>query len=255
LFTKNSLTNVIKYDTIISEAIQTQSNIKQNREVNEMKLMSNGKRFTQGAGGEKTISEMTISMEEVMNAINGSELTADEKKTMAKEYVMGRMTAIEVMKAVVVTETVEITETAEVKEITKIRRAVVSLANKINSKIKDLSRAFKKAWAIIKGKTIQSKVAGVSFGNTQKALVKLTRYNPKEISVNLARENNEHDSNAVAVTVSVNNSKAYQIGFLPRELAQYIAKLMDSGIVLTSVFKGVTGGGDYTYGALIELKI
>ena len=60
-------------------------------------------------------------------------------------------------------------------------------------------------------------VSGVTFGNNQKALEHLTKYNSGKISVELVRENNEHDANAVAVTISVNNSKAYQIGFLPRK--------------------------------------
>ena len=42
-----------------------------------------------------------------------------------------------------------------------------------------LSAAFKKAWELIKGKAIESKVAGVTKGNRQKALHRiLTHYTP-----------------------------------------------------------------------------
>jgi len=149
--------------------------------------------------------------------------------------------------------------TAEPKsEITRIRRAVATLANKINRKLKNLSASFKKAWAVIKGKTILSKVNGVSFGNSQTALQHLLKYEPQDIAVELIREpNNEHDENAVGVHVSAKDSKTYQIGFLPRDLAQYMAKLIDKGIMITATFKGVTGGTEYyhNYGALIELRI
>jgi len=140
--------------------------------------------------------------------------------------------------------------------ISNIRKAVASLANKINGKIKNLSAAFKKAWAVIKGAAVPSKVAGVSFGNIQAALRRLTRYSPEAVSVELERDrDNAHDANAIAVAVSVNSSRAYRIGFLPRELAQYMAKIMDSGMRLAAAFKGVTGGsaGFDTYGALIEV--
>ena len=143
------------------------------------------------------------------------------------------------------------------KNIQEIRKAVATLANRINKKLKNLSAAFKRAWAVIKGKTITSKVSGVTYGNTQTALARLTKYNVQDVNVELTRESdNKYDVNAVGVQVSVKGSKAYQIGFLPRELAQYMAKLMDNGIKLTAAFKGVTGGTEiyHNYGVLIEIK-
>jgi hypothetical protein len=142
--------------------------------------------------------------------------------------------------------------------ITEIRRAVATLANQINKKIKNLSRAFKKAWAIIKGKTIQSKVAGVSFNGTQQVLERLASINVEEVEINLVREaQNEFDANAIAVTVNVNKNKApRKIGYLPSDLAQYMAKLIDKGLKLTAAFKGVTGGMEGCFrGALIEIKL
>jgi len=212
------------------------------------------------------INNIGKNLDDIMTAINAAELTKEESQKVLVKVLNHDMTvedAIAEVKPVEVVEAVEIetveavaAETVKTREITKIRKAVATLANKINGKIKNLSAAFRKAWAVIKGKTIQSKVAGVSFGNTQKALSRLTKYNPKAVSVELIRENNEHDINAIAVTVSVNNSKAYKIGFLPRDLAQYITKLIDNGITLITSFKGITGGTEYykSYGALIDIK-
>jgi hypothetical protein len=144
------------------------------------------------------------------------------------------------------------------KNIQEIRRAVATLANKINKKLKNLSASFKKAWAVIKGQIIQSKVSGTSFNGTQQVLERLTTVDAGKVTVGLVREaNNEYDANAVAITVNVNKSKPpRKIGYLPRDLAQYMAKLIDKGIALTATFKGVTGGmeGCY-YGAVIEIKL
>ena len=75
-----------------------------------------------------------------------------------------------------------------------------------------LSAAFKKAWELIKGKAIESKVAGVTKGNRQKALHRiLTHYTPNQVRVWLERDKaNLHDNNAVAVMISVNNSIVVQ---------------------------------------------
>ena len=223
----------------------------------------------QSQAAKVNISNIGKNLDDIMNTIKAADLTKEEsQKVLVKvlnhdmtiEDAIAEVRPVEVVEAIeaVEVETVEAVaaETVKTREITKIRKAVATLANKINGKIKNLSAAFRKAWAVIKGKTIQSKVAGVSFGNTQKALQQLTKYSPKAVSVELIRENNEHDINAIAVTVSVNNSKTYKIGFLPRDLSQYMAKLIDNGITLITSFKGVTGGTEYykSYGALIDIK-
>jgi hypothetical protein len=191
--------------------------------------------------------------------INGTRFT--QTGTMTSDRLAGQMlkTGEEKMRAFLAERFPEIYGTpveAKTSTITNIRKAVASLANKINGKIKNLSAAFKKAWAIIKGKVVTSRIAGVTFGNSQTVLQRLTRYNLQDINVELVRVNNEHDVNAVGVDVSVRGSQGYRIGFLPRNLAQYISKLIDNGIALITTFKGVTGGAEYyhNYGALIEIK-
>ena len=144
------------------------------------------------------------------------------------------------------------------KNITKVRKQVATIANRINRKIKDLSAAFKRAWQIVKGRVLVSKVSGVTFGNRQAALRKLDRLDTSSVNVSLEREQgNPHDTDAVKVNVSVGNGKGYHLGYVPRELASLIAPLLDKGIGLIARFKGVTGGyyEDMHHGALITVEM
>jgi hypothetical protein len=73
-------------------------------------------------------------------------------------------------------------------------------------------------------KPIEVKVAGVSFGNRQKALERLTYYAPEEILVILVPEpENPYDPNAIAVQVLVAGAKKpYCLGYIPRTDIQKI---------------------------------
>ena len=65
-----------------------------------------------------------------------------------------------------------------------------------------LTNAFKMAWAITKQKRVNTSVADVTFGNRQKALNQLGRYETGSVAVTLEREaGNEYDANAVRVMV------------------------------------------------------
>ena len=129
------------------------------------------------------------------------------------------------------------------KNIREIRKAVVTLANRINKKTKDLSSSFKRAWQIVKGKELVTRVKGVTFGNRRKALKHLSRYTKERINVNLVRDyGNKYDNNAIKVIVSVDNGRGYTIGFLPKEIAEEIAILIDKGFDLIAKYKTITGG-------------
>ena len=87
--------------------------------------------------------------------------------------------------------------------------AICTLANQINKKLKNLSTSFKKAWQLAKAGVIQSKISGVTFGNVQRALQRLTQYSPDNISVELIRQrNNEHDANAIGFMYQLKALKA-----------------------------------------------
>lgn len=125
------------------------------------------------------------------------------------------------------------------KNIHAIRRIVATMANRLKKMGLTLSAAFKKAWELIKGNTIESKIAGVTKGNRQKALARIAAaYRPNQVRVWLERDKaNLHDNNAIAVMISVNRSVAYKIGYIPRNLAYVIS----AGISLKTVFKEVRG--------------
>jgi hypothetical protein len=145
------------------------------------------------------------------------------------------------------------------KDIHIIRRMAATMANRLKKMGLTLSAAFKKAWELIKGKAINTKVAGVTKGNRQKALHRIiTAYRPEQVNVMLERDKaNLYDNNAVKVIISVNGSKSYDLGCIPRNLAYVVSALMDKGIELTAAFKEVRGR--YTpymnYGAVITLRL
>ena len=145
------------------------------------------------------------------------------------------------------------------KNITKIRRIVATMANRLKKMGLTLSAAFKKAWALIKGKAVETKVAGVTKGSRQRALHRiLTAYRPEQVAVHLERDKaNLHDNNAVKIIISVNGSTAYDLGYIPRNLAYVVAAIMDKGIDLAASFKAVTGkyAPYMNYGAAITLQL
>ncbi|MDR1250618.1 MAG: hypothetical protein LBK62_00470, partial [Treponema sp.] len=97
------------------------------------------------------------------------------------------------------------------------KSAVCRIANRIS---RDVSRhdAFVQAWAIVKAGGLELAVRGVSFGNRQEALKRLTRYAPEQVRAVLVPEpGNQADPGAVAVMVGVNGGRGlYRIGYVPR---------------------------------------
>ena len=145
------------------------------------------------------------------------------------------------------------------RNIHTIRRIVATMANRLKKMGLTLSAAFKKAWSLIKGKAIESKVAGVTKGNRQKALHRiLTHYTPNQVRVWLERDKaNLHDNNAIAVMISVNRSVAYKIGYIPRNLAYVVSALIDKGFYIKAMFKEIRGhyASYMNYGAVITLQL
>jgi len=141
---------------------------------------------------------------------------------------------------------------------TRVRKQVTTIANRLYRKLGNLSAAFKRAWQIVKGRILVSKIAGVTFGNRQAALKKLEQYNTGMINVSLQREaGNTYDANAIKVNVTVGTGSQYQLGYVPKDLAAVLAPLMDKGIELIARFKRVIGGvlDNHSYGALITVEI
>jgi len=82
-----------------------------------------------------------------------------------------------------------------------MKKTALTIANAIyDTTENDLAASFKAAWAITKRGSLNTPVAGVTFGNRQRALNRLERYETENIAVTLERERgNAYDQNAVKI--------------------------------------------------------
>ena len=89
---------------------------------------------------------------------------------------------------------------------------------------KTRSEAMRRAWRTVKQRVIHTNTAGVTRGNRQTLLYRLTRYSADLISVTLRREpENAADKNAVQVIAAVKGKGSAVMGYLNRQLAEAIA--------------------------------
>ena len=85
-----------------------------------------------------------------------------------------------------------------------INSKVMTIANRLVRQGVSRSLAMVKAWALVKLPQLTTKISGVTFGNRQKALEHLARYEPERIQIHLERErDNPYDCSAVAVVAEV----------------------------------------------------
>lgn len=133
---------------------------------------------------------------------------------------------------------------------------VMKIGNHIWKESRNRSLAMLKAWALVKMPLIETNVAGVTFGNRQRALEHLRRYPNEEITLTLLREPyNPYDANAIAVIASVEGKGGYQIGYVPKHLAKLIAPIMDAGRTIEAFFQDVTGIRGRSLGVQFGLKL
>ncbi len=113
------------------------------------------------------------------------------------------------------------------------------------------------AWKLAKSRAAV-KVAGVSKYDRQTALEHLRRYAADDVKVTLIRESkNAYDSNAIAVLVSVNDSKQYKTGYIPATVAALLSKVIDSITEIKASVQAITGGfyADMMSGLMLNLSI
>ena len=144
------------------------------------------------------------------------------------------------------------------KQITKVRKAVCVMANELKKLGYSLSQAFKKAWAQVKN-TMKVRVAGTTFENRQERLQFLKQFHQNDLTVTLEREpDNEFDNNAIQIIVHIKPiSCRTVIGYLPKELARELSKVIDIGIQVKASLIQIIGGYSYKemLGALIDIRI
>ena len=144
------------------------------------------------------------------------------------------------------------------KTITKIRKAVCTMANELKKAGYSLSQAFRKAWSRVK-LSITVRVTGTTFENRQERLQFLKRFPLDDLSVTLERElHNPYDRNAIQVVVHIKPiAKKTVIGYIPKELARELSKVIDIGVQLKASLMQIIGGYSYkeTLGALVNITI
>jgi len=84
-----------------------------------------------------------------------------------------------------------------------------------------------------------SKVVGTTFRDD----VDLSKLKVGDDLILVREKDNQYDPNAVAIYANFDD-KAKQIGYVKRELAQDMAKLMDAGEVMVGEITQITGGHD-----------
>lgn len=139
-----------------------------------------------------------------------------------------------------------------------IKSRVCIIANALIKQGASRSAAMVQAWITVKLRRIDTKTAGVTHGNRQKLLARLSRYSPDEITIKLNREpENAADKNAVQVIAAVKGKGSAIMGYLNRQLAAAIAPLLDKGKEVISTFLAVTGGAEYylNYGLNISIAV
>ena len=135
---------------------------------------------------------------------------------------------------------------------------VMTIANRLVAQGCSRANAMAKAWMLVKMPLVESKVAGVTFGNRQRAIERLAKYSAEDITMTLAREpDNARDGNAVAVHAEVRGKGLYCMGYLPRALAAFIAPLLDANKPVGAFFRGIRGmDAPYmNYGLRIEVRV
>lgn len=103
------------------------------------------------------------------------------------------------------------------------------------------------------------RAAGVTAENRQERLGFLRKFKPEDLGVTLEREpDNRYDSNAIQIVVHIRPiHKRTVVGYVPRALAEGLAKVIDMGIQVKASLMGIIGGYSYkeTLGVLIDIAI
>ena len=140
----------------------------------------------------------------------------------------------------------------------ELKSKVMSLGNRLAPRMDgDRAAAFIRAWQIVKAGGLELAVKGVSFGNRQEALRRLTGYSPGQVKAVLVPEpENKHDPAAVAVLVGVNGGKGlFHLGYVPRDVTPILAAL-GGQLPALRVVSGTWGWAQKTtFGARVALGV
>lgn len=106
-----------------------------------------------------------------------------------------------------------------------MKSKVMTIANALVKQGVSRSAAMVRTWITVKLRRIDTKTAGVTHGNRQQLLARLSRYSPEEITIKLRREqDNAVDRNALQVIAAVLGKGSAVMGYLNRQLAQLLRR-------------------------------
>lgn len=143
------------------------------------------------------------------------------------------------------------------KDIRTIRRAVATMANQLHKLGYSLSQAFRTAWRRVKG-GMRIRVSCVTQGKRQELLQFIAGRKPEDLTVYLQRDRaNLYDKYAVAVVIGIKDIGYAHIGYLPRNLSQGMAAVIEAGVQVRAELLQVIGGYSYkeTLGALVGIEV
>lgn len=121
-----------------------------------------------------------------------------------------------------------------------VHSKVMRMANNLVKEGYSRSAAMVRAWILVKLEQVKIRVKGVTYGKRQRALEHLKRYKPEDISIQLVhQQSNPQDRNAVEVIATVKGKGSYCMGYLPKQLAMFIAPLLDCGQAVTAFYSKV----------------
>jgi hypothetical protein len=140
----------------------------------------------------------------------------------------------------------------------EMKSKAVSLGNRLAANM-PRTKAFVKAWNIVKIGAVEIRVAGVTFGNRQEALRRLSKYQPSQVRTFLAPEpENPVDSNAIAVMTGVQGGKGlYRLGYVPKEMINIVRAINNRTINLHVVSGSWNHRGQdwQTFGTRVSLAV
>ena len=128
-----------------------------------------------------------------------------------------------------------------------MKSKVMTIANHLVKQGMSRSAAMVQAWSVwrnmeiftystsdilrqtgVKLHRIETKTAGVTRGNRQKLLARLSRYSPEDITIKLQHEQDNAADKNVQVIAAVRGKGSAIMGYLNRQLAATIAPLLDN---------------------------
>ena len=137
-------------------------------------------------------------------------------------------------------------ETPPPKPLPRVKHQnVMIIANRVYGIIHNRRQAMLQAWVLVKLPKVETRAAGVTYGNRQKLLERLSAYPPEDVTLTLRREpDNLHDPNAILIVARVRGKGSAAVGYVPRGLARCLAPILDAGRAVQVLFQGIVGGNE-----------